>query len=74
MLHVTLVRARQRLFDGTATQVVLPGEAGEMAVLDFHAPMLCTLTEGDVQIDDAYFPVRNGIVRVERNMITILAR
>ena len=73
MLRVTLFQARHRLFNGTATQVVLPGEEGELAVLDFHAPMLWALTEGDVQIDEAYFPVRSGIARVERNVVTIVA-
>ena len=73
MLHVTLFQNRRRLFDGTASQVVLPGEEGELTVLDFHAPMLCALTEGDIQIDEAYFPVRSGIARVERNVVTIVA-
>ena len=73
MLRVSLFQARHRRFDGTATQVVLPGEEGEVTVLDFHAPMLCALTEGDVQIDETYFPVRSGIARVERNLVTIVA-
>ena len=73
MLQVKLFQVQRKLFDGTATQVVLPGEEGEVAVLDFHAPMLCALTEGDIQIDEAYFPVRSGIARVERNVVTIVA-
>ena len=72
MLRVTLVRNCRRLFEGQATQVVLPGETGEVAVLDFHAPMLCALEAGDVQIDEARFSVRRGLARVDRNMVTIV--
>ena len=46
---------------------------GAIAVLDCHAPMLCTLLEGHVQIDEARFPIRKGLARVDRNAITILA-
>ena len=72
MLRVTLVRDRQRLFEGLAALVVLPSEAGEVSVLDFHAPMLCTLGDGTVRIDNAAFTVRRGIARVARNVVTIL--
>jgi len=74
MLRVTLIQARQKLFDGNATAVVLPGEGGEVSVLDFHIPMLCSLTTGVIQIDEAQFPVRGGVARVDRNVVTILSR
>lgn len=74
MLRVTLLQGHQRLFAGTATQVVLPGEDGDVAVLDLHAPMVCALMSGVVHIDDARFPVRSGLARVDRNLVTILTR
>ena len=73
MLRVQLFHAHRRLFGGTAAQVVLPGAAGDVAVFDCHAPMLCALMEGNVQIDEARFPVRGGLARVDRNTVTILA-
>ena len=73
MLRVRFFQDRQPLFDGSARQVVLPGEDGEVSVLDFHAPMLCALGEGAVHIDEARFPVHRGVARVERNVVTILA-
>lgn len=72
MLRVRLVHAHQQVFQGPATQVVLPAEWGELSVLDWHAPMLCVLTEGDVQIDATRFPVRRGLAGVSRNMVTIV--
>jgi len=72
MLRVTLFQAHRRLFAGAAAQVVLPGEEGDVAVLALHAPMLCALRDGAVQIDEAAFPVRGGLARVARNVVTIL--
>ncbi len=73
MLRVTLYHQRESRFYGTATEVVLPGEEGEVSVLSFHAPMLCALTSGEILIDEARFPVRSGIACVQRNRVTILA-
>lgn len=72
MLRVRLVHAHQQVFHGPATQVVLPAEWGEVSVLDAHAPMLCVLTQGSVQIDEARFPVRRGLAGVSHNMVTIV--
>lgn len=72
MLRVKLFQFSHRLFEGTATQVVLPAETGELAVLDCHAPMLSVLAEGVVRIDEARFPVRDGMVFVARNFVTIV--
>ena len=73
MLRVHLFRAHQQLFEGRATQVILPSEAGEISVLAFHAPMVCTLEHGVVQIDETHIPVRHGIACVGRNIVTIVA-
>ena len=73
MLHITLFRARQQLFDGQAAEVVLPGAAGDVSVLPYHAPMLCALAPGEICVDQARFAVRSGIAGIERNRITILA-
>ncbi len=72
MLRVRLFTGHRRVFDGSAHQVVLPGAEGEVGIMGFHAPMLCALAEGDVVIDGARFPVRDGVARMDRNTITVL--
>ena len=74
MLRVTVFQGLRRLYAGPATRVVLPGEDGQVAVLDWHAPMLCVLGPGAVEIDDARFPVRRGLARVARNQVTVVTR
>jgi F-type H+-transporting ATPase subunit epsilon len=72
-MHVRFYHNHRRVFEGTATQVVLPGADGELSVWSLHAPMLCVLAEGEVQIDDARRPIRGGLARVARNTVTIVA-
>lgn len=72
MLRVLVCRASAVLFEGAANRVVLPSEEGEVSVFDFHAPMLCSLGEGQLQIDEACFAVHGGIARVSKNAVTVL--
>ncbi len=74
MLHVELFTGMQRLYAGHATSVVLPGEEGELSVLDCHAPMLCALTAGPVQIDEQQFSIAGGLASVWRNRVVVLGR
>lgn len=73
MLRVHVFQRRRPVFQGTAKQVVLPGEEGEVSVLAFHAPMLCVLSRGVVLVDETRLPVRGGLARVERNAVTIVS-
>ena len=72
MLRVLLCRGSKPVYEGTANRVVLPSEEGEVSVFDFHAPMLCALGDGEVQIDEARILVHGGIARVSKNTVTIL--
>ena len=72
MLRVTLFQGRRPVFQGNARQVVLPGEDGEVSVLGYHAPMLCVLGEGRVQIDELDVPVQGGLACVTHNAVTIV--
>lgn len=72
MLHVELFAGTRRLYDGEAQHVVLPGEEGELSVLDCHAPMVCALSAGLVQIDEQAFPVDGGVASVWKNRVIIV--
>ena len=72
-MNVRLIEANRQRFAGSAEQVTAPTTAGELSVLEFHAPMLCALAAGTVQVDAERFPVRGGLVRVYRNTVLIMA-
>ena len=57
----------------TAHSVVLPGEEGEFAILDFHQPIISTLKEGTIKIDQGKsIAIKRGIARAEENELFVL--
>lgn len=76
------------LYEGNAAEALLPGEDGELCVLDFHHPFLARLRRGSVQILGGWrqgqrvrrrpmvefrMLVRDGIARMTGNELVILA-
>ena len=73
-MRVRLIHGCRERFAGGAASVTLPGEAGELVVLTDHAPLLCVLGSGTVQIDEFAMPIQGGLAAVDRNTVTILMR
>lgn len=49
-MRVAVLNATRILYEGNAKEVILPGEEGEFAVLDFHQALLSSLTKGIIRI------------------------
>lgn len=68
-----------KLLDCRAGSVLLPVHDGLMGVLRNHAPMLCKLGRGIMQVknipdrDDAFFLIDGGFARISENHVTVLA-
>ena len=59
---------------GMASCVVLPGEEGQLAVMDFHQSVVACLKEGIIKVDDAHsIRIKKGIARMEGNELYVLA-
>jgi F-type H+-transporting ATPase subunit epsilon len=76
-LHVTVLTAQQRIFDGEAEMVNAPGADGQLGILPRHAPLLTTLALGELRIrhagiDEGIF-VGGGFLEVNHNVVTVLA-
>lgn len=58
-----------------ATAVFLPGTAGAFEVLKGHAPLISTLTAGEIRWrsgeKEENMRIKTGIVRVEKDEVTI---
>ncbi len=67
-----------KVLDDKVVSIVAPGEAGYLGVLANHAPLLTTLSPGDLKVsfDDApdkWFRVAGGILRVAHNSVVLLS-
>ena len=68
-----------KLLDCKAGALVLPAHDGLRGVLRNHAPMLCKLSVGIVEVrqiagrGDAFFLIDGGFARISENFVTVLA-
>lgn len=72
MFNVTLLDQAHVIFDGMAKSVILPGEEGEFEVLDFHKPIVTSLSRGEIIVDDMGFPISRGIMRFHKEQMIVL--
>lgn len=49
-MKISLLSASETLFEGFASEVVLPVQGGEMSVLDYHEPFFAALGRGRVRV------------------------
>lgn len=49
-MKVSLVNASGTLFEGFASEIVLPVQGGEMSVLDYHEPFFAALGQGRIRV------------------------
>ena len=50
-MTVEIITPEQKLYQGEAEAVQLPGKDGLFQILDKHAPLIATLAEGTVKLD-----------------------
>ena len=50
-MTVEIITPEQKLYQGEAVAVQLPGKDGLFQILDNHAPLIATLAEGTVKLD-----------------------
>lgn len=74
-LHLVIVSPEKTLFDGKVESVSLPGEAGRFQVLPDHAPLISTLTDGDVKYatnhGEESLHIASGFADVNKNVISV---
>lgn len=76
-MKVDILSPDKTIFQGEADALQLPGKDGSFGILENHAPLIATLTEGKVKITkngkDDFYDVKGGVVEVVRNKVIILS-
>lgn len=76
-IRCEIVSQDRMVFEGDVDIVVLPGSAGEMGILQHHAPLLTTLKYGVIKVrtkdKEEIFTVAGGVAEIQPDIVTVLA-
>ena len=77
-MQLEIITPEQKVFEGQVSSVQLPGVDGKFEILNNHAPIISTLTKGNVRVIDTnnnteLFEINGGVIEMQNNKIIILA-
>ena len=77
-LHVELVAADRKVWEGDATKVSARSIDGDLGILPGHTPILAVLVTGDVRIDTTAggresVTIDGGFLSVDHDRVTVVA-
>lgn len=77
MLNLEIVTPEKKVFSDTVDAVTIPTEAGEVGILNNHAPLIATLKPGVLSYSrggaNERMVIAGGFVEVSQNKISVLA-
>jgi len=74
VFHITILNAKQVLFEGDAESAFFPGDHGEFEVLSYHAPIVSLLKAGEVVVDwTTSVPIKSGMMKFLNEDCVVLA-
>jgi F-type H+-transporting ATPase subunit epsilon len=73
-----ILTPEKKLFEGEVKSVKFPGTNGEFEILNNHAPIISTLTKGDIRVlniknEKEIFNINGGVIEIQNNKIIVLA-
>ncbi len=75
---LTITRVDERLFDGEASSVTIPGDKGQLTILAHHEPIIVLLKGGIISVrtcdGERVFEIARGMCEVSNNQVTILVQ
>ena len=77
-MRLEIITPETKVFEGEVKSVKLPGIDGKFEILNNHAPIISTLTAGQIRIvksDDQreLFDINGGVIEMQNNNIIVLA-
>jgi F-type H+-transporting ATPase subunit epsilon len=75
---VEIITPDAKLFKGEVLSIELPGTNGRFEILNDHAPIISTLTAGEISIaietgQKESFEINGGVIEMQNNKIIVLA-
>lgn len=77
-MHLEIVTPEEKLYAGEVISISLPGSNGSFQMLNNHAPIVSSLTTGNILIREASgteqsFPIKGGVIEGNNNKLIVLA-
>jgi F-type H+-transporting ATPase subunit epsilon len=77
-MQLEIITPEHKVFEGQVSSVQLPGVDGKFEILNNHAPIISTLTKGNVRVIDTnnnseLFEINGGVIEMQNNKIIVLA-
>lgn len=77
-MNVEIITPEKSLFKGEAKIVQLPGIDGSFEIMNNHAPIISTLSNGKIKVvenngNKLFFDIAGGLVEASGNNVSILA-
>jgi len=74
MFNVSILDIKTALpiFQELVKCVILPGDEGELSILDFHQPIIARLKKGIIKVDRERISIQKGIANMQDNELVIL--
>ena len=77
-MQLEIITPEKKVFEGDVISVQLPGTDGKFEILNNHAPIISTLTKGQVRVIDSsnnteYFEINGGVIEMQNNKVIVLA-
>jgi len=78
-MQLTILTPEKEIFSGTIKSVKVPGTSGQFEILAGHAPIVSSLTEGEVRVLDEQgsrllYTIERGFVEVLNDEVSLLVR
>ena len=78
-MNVKIIKPDTTLYEGQATLVQLPGTGGLFEIMENHAPIISSLTEGSIRLlsegeAEKVYEIKAGVVKGQKNDILILVQ
>lgn len=78
-MHLIVLTPEKEIYNGQVKSVKVPGTSGQFEILKNHAPIVASLTEGEVRVIDGKgnrqtFLITKGFVEVMKNEVALLVQ
>tara|TARA_B100001057_G_scaffold297996_1_gene298221 strand:+ start:1485 stop:1721 length:237 start_codon:yes stop_codon:yes gene_type:complete len=77
-MFLDILTPEKLLFEGEIKSIKLPGTNGEFEILNNHAPIISTLSAGEICVTNSKsekekFKINGGVIEMQKNKIIVLA-